>query len=179
MVMHSHSNKLGAIHMDLQMAVEQVKAQKEMILGLVDVNKHLETEQDHLWESLQEDFSQIAWLYAQVVTPREVLEDSSDDSNDSNDDKNGPDEGQDEGSTPESEGSSDSYQQPSITGSGAQFMEYIGGSNRLVLIVDGLDGKVLMEVAQLIESRVVPTFKEHIFNRQLLPLFVWCKHCGV
>ena len=40
-VMHSHSNELGVIHLDLRMVVEQVEVQKEMILGLEDVNKHL------------------------------------------------------------------------------------------------------------------------------------------
>ena len=45
-VMHSHSNELGAIRLDLRMAIEQVEVQKEMILGLEDVNKHLEEEQD-------------------------------------------------------------------------------------------------------------------------------------
>ena len=34
--MHSHSNELGAIHLDLHTVVEQVKVQKEMILGLED-----------------------------------------------------------------------------------------------------------------------------------------------
>ena len=38
-VMHSHSNELGVICLDLHMAVEQVKVQKEMILRLEDVNK--------------------------------------------------------------------------------------------------------------------------------------------
>ena len=61
------------------MAVEQVEAQKEMILRLEDVNKHLETEQDHLHEGLQEVMAQIGWLRTRVVIPREVLDDSSDD----------------------------------------------------------------------------------------------------
>ena len=78
--MHSHSNKLGAIRLDLQMVIEQVEVQKEMILGLEDVNKHLEDEQDRLCEGLQEAMSQIGWLCARVVIPREVLDDSSDDS---------------------------------------------------------------------------------------------------
>ena len=51
-----------------------------MILGLEDVNKHLEDEQDHLREGLQEAMAQIGWLCARVVIPREVLDDSSDDS---------------------------------------------------------------------------------------------------
>ena len=62
------------------MAVEQVEVQKEMILGLEDVNKHLEEEQDHLCEGLQEAMAQIGWLCARVVIPQEVLDDSSDDS---------------------------------------------------------------------------------------------------
>ena len=78
--MHSHSNELGAIRLDLQMAVEQVEVQKEMILGLEDVNKHLEEEQDHLHEGLQEAMAQIGWLCARVVIPWEVLDDSSNDS---------------------------------------------------------------------------------------------------
>ena len=78
--MHSHSNKLGAIRLDLQMAVEQVEAQKEMILRLEDVNKHLENEQDRLHKGLQEAMAQIGWLCARVVIPREVLDDSLDDS---------------------------------------------------------------------------------------------------
>ena len=52
MVMHSHSNELGVIHLDLCMVVEQVEAQKEMILRLEDVDKHLEEEQDHLCDGL-------------------------------------------------------------------------------------------------------------------------------
>ena len=51
------------------MAIEQVKAQKEMILGLEDVNKHLEEEQDRLCEGLLEVMSQIGWLRARVVIP--------------------------------------------------------------------------------------------------------------
>ena len=62
------------------MAIEQVEAQKEMILGLEDVNKHLENEQDHLCEGLQEAMAQIGWLRTRVVIPREVLDDLSDDS---------------------------------------------------------------------------------------------------
>ena len=80
MVMHSHSNELGAIRLDLWMAIEQVEVQKEMILGLEDVNKHLEGEQDHLREDLQEAMAQIGWLHTRVVIPREVLDDLSDDS---------------------------------------------------------------------------------------------------
>ena len=80
--------------------------------------------------------------------------------------------------------SSNSYQQPPISGSGALYMEYVGGLNQLVLIVDemspnGLDGEVLTKVAELIESGVAPVFEECIFDRQLLPLFVWCECCGV
>ena len=62
------------------MAIEQVEAQKEMILRLEDVNKHLESEQDRLHEGLQEAMAQIGWLRARVVVPQEVLDDSSDDS---------------------------------------------------------------------------------------------------
>ena len=51
-----------------------------MILGLEDVNKHLENEQDRLHEGLQEVMAQIGWLRARVVIPREVLDDSLDDS---------------------------------------------------------------------------------------------------
>ena len=80
MVMHLHSNELGVIHLDLRMAVEQVEAQKEMILRLEDVNKHLEEEQDCLHKGLQEVMAQIGWLRARVVILREVLEDSLDDS---------------------------------------------------------------------------------------------------
>ena len=106
---------------------------------------------------------------------------------DDNDDKDGPDQGQnrmDEGSPPDSGDSSDSYQQPLISGSGALYMEYVGGSNRLVLIIDetspdGLDGEVLTEVAELIESGVAPAFEECIFDRQLPPPFVRCEHCGI
>ena len=79
-VMHSHSNELGAIRLDLRMAVGQVEAQKEMILRLEDVNKHLEEEQDRLREGLQEVMAQIGWLCTRVVIPREVLDDLSDDS---------------------------------------------------------------------------------------------------
>ena len=70
--MYSHSNELGVIRLDLRMAVEQVEAQKEMILRLEDVNKHLENEQDHLRKGLQEAMAQIGWLRVRVVTPREV-----------------------------------------------------------------------------------------------------------
>ena len=57
----------------------------------------------------------------------------------------------DEGS-PLEPGDSDSYQQPPIIGSGWLYMEYIGGSNQLVLIVDetlpnGLDSEVLSNAA--------------------------------
>ena len=69
MVMHSHSNELGAICLDLHMAIEQVEAQKEMILGLEDVNKHLENEQDRLCEGLREAMAQIGWLCMRVVVP--------------------------------------------------------------------------------------------------------------
>ena len=62
------------------MAIEQVEVQKEMILGLEDVNKHLENEQDRLHEGLQEAMAQIGWLRARVVILQEVLDDSSDDS---------------------------------------------------------------------------------------------------
>ena len=79
-VMHSHSNELGAICLDLRMVIEQVEVQKEMILGLEDVNKHLENEQDHLCKGLQEAMAQIGWLCARVVIPQEVLDDLSDDS---------------------------------------------------------------------------------------------------
>ena len=51
-----------------------------MILGLEDVNKHLENDQDCLHEGLQEAMAQIGWLRVRVVIPREVLDDSSDDS---------------------------------------------------------------------------------------------------
>ena len=90
----------------------------------------------------------------------------------------------DEGSPPESEDSSDSHQQLLISGSGVLYMEYVGGLNRLVPIVDetspdGLDGEVLTKVAELIESGVAPVFEEHIFNRRLPPPFVWCECCGV
>ena len=90
----------------------------------------------------------------------------------------------DEGSPPNSGDSSDSYQQPPISGSGALYMEYMGGSNQLVPIMDetspdGLDREVLTEVAELIESGVVPAFEEHIFDRRLLPPFVRCECCGV
>ena len=83
----------------------------------------------------------------------------------------------DEGSPPDSGDLSDSYQQPPISGSGALYMEYMGGSNQLVLIMDetspdGLDGEVLTEVAELIESGVAPAFEEHIFDRRLPPPFV-------
>ena len=131
--------------------------------------------------------AQIGRLCTRVVIPPEVLEDLSDDSDDDDNGKDGPDQGQDrmdEGSPPKSEDSSDSYQQPLISGSGALYMEYMGGLNRLVLIVDkmspdGLDREVSTEVAQLIEGGVAPVFKECIFNRQLPPLFVWCECCGV
>ena len=64
------------------------------------------------------------------------------------------------------------------------YMEYVGGSNWLVPIVDetspdGLDGEVLTEVAEPIEGRVAPAFEERIFDRQLPPPFVRCKRCGV
>ena len=90
----------------------------------------------------------------------------------------------DEGSPPESGDSSDSYQQPPISGSGGLYMEYMGGLNQLVPIVDetspdGLDGKVLTDVAELIENRVAPAFEEHIFDRRLPPPFVRCECCGV
>ena len=90
----------------------------------------------------------------------------------------------DEGSPPDSGDPSDSYQQPPISGSGVLYMEYVGGSNQLVPILDdmspdGLDGEVLTEVAELIENGVAPVFEECIFDRQLPPPFVWCKHCGV
>ena len=183
----SHSNELGVIHLDLRMAIEQVEAQKEMILRLEDVNKHLETEQDRLHKGLQEAMAQISWLCMRVVILQEVLDDLSDDNNSDNDNKDSPDQGQDwmdEGSPPKSEDLSDSYQQLPISGSGVLYMEYVGGLNRLVLIVDetspdGLDGEVLMEVAELIEGGVVPAFGECIFDRWLPPLFVWCKHCSV
>ena len=63
-------------------------------------------------------------------------------------------------------------------------MEYVGGLNRLVLIVDGtspdgLDREVLTKVAELIESGVAPAFEERILDKWLPPPFVWCKHCGV
>ena len=130
--------------------------------------------------------AQIGWLCARVVILPEVLEDSSDNSDD-DDDEDGLDQGQDwmdEGSPPESEDSSDSYQQPPISGSKALYMEYMGGSNQLVPIVDetspdGLDGEVLTEVAQLIEDGVVSAFEECIFDRWLPPPFVWCEHCGI
>ena len=61
------------------MAIEQVEAQKEMILSLEDVNKHLEEEQDCLCKGLQEVMAQIGWLCARVVIPREVLDNSLDD----------------------------------------------------------------------------------------------------
>ena len=56
-------------------------------------------------------------------------------------------------------------------------MEYVGGSNQLVPILDdsspdGLDGEVLTEVAELIENGVAPAFEERIFDRQLPPPFV-------
>ena len=65
-----------------------------------------------------------------------------------------------------------------------QYLEYVGGSNQLVLIVDGLqldslDGEVLAEVAEFIESGVAPAFEEFIFDRWLPPPFVRCEHCGV
>ena len=72
-MIYLHSNELGAVCLDLQMAMEQIKAQKEMILGLEDVNKHLEDEQDCLHEGVQEAMAQIGRLHTQVVTPREVL----------------------------------------------------------------------------------------------------------
>ena len=62
------------------MAIEQVEVQKEMILRLEDVNKHLEGEQDRLCEGLQEAMAQIGWLRVRVVIPREALDDSLDDS---------------------------------------------------------------------------------------------------
>ena len=159
--------------------MEQVEAQKEMILGLEDHNKHLEEEQDRLREGLQEAMSQIGWLRARVVVPREVIDltDSSDE-----DDEDGPDEGQDrmdEGSPPESGDSSDSYQQPPISGSGGLYMRYMGGSNRLVPIEDALDGEAMTEVAQLIESGVAPSYEERIFDARLPPPFVRCVNCGV
>ena len=124
--------------------------------------------------------AQIGWPHGIVVIPQEVLEDSSDDDDSNNDDKDGPDQGQDqmdEGSPPKSGDLSDSYQQPLISGSGALYMEYVGGLNWLVLIVDktspdDLDGEVLTEVAQLIEDGVAPAFEERIFNRWLPPPFV-------
>ena len=131
-VMHSHSNELGAICLDLRMAIEQVKAQKEMILRLEDVKKHLEEEKDCLRDGLWEAMAQIGWLHARVVIPWEVLDDSSDDDDSDDDNKDSPDQGQDlmdEGSPPELEDSSDSYQQLLISGSGALYMEYMGGSN--------------------------------------------------
>ena len=90
----------------------------------------------------------------------------------------------DEGSPPESGDSSDSYQQPPISGSGALYMEYVGGLNRLVPILDdtspdGLDGEVLTEVAKLIENGIAPVFEEHIFDRRLPTPFVRCERCGV
>ena len=51
------------------MAIERVEAQKEMILRLEDVNKHLEDEQDCLHEGLQEAMAQIGWLCVRVVIP--------------------------------------------------------------------------------------------------------------
>ena len=90
----------------------------------------------------------------------------------------------DEGSPPNSGDLSDSYQQPPISGSGGLYMEYVGGSNQLVPIVDetspdGLDGEILTEVAELIECGIAPAFEEHIFDRRLLPPFVQCERCGV
>ena len=107
------------------MVIEQVEVQKEMILGLEDVNKHLEEEQERLCDGLQEAMAQIGWLRVRVVILQEVLDDSSDDSND-DDDEDGPDQGQDqmdEGSPPKSGDSSDSYQQPPNSGSGALYMD--------------------------------------------------------
>ena len=169
------------------MVVEQVEAQKEMILGLEDVNEHLEEEQDRLHDGLQEVMAQIGWLHMRVVIPREVLEDSSEDDDSDDDDEDSLDQGQDqmdEGSPPELGDSSDSYQQLPISGSGVLYMEYMGGSNRLVPIVDetspdGLGREVLTKVAELIESGVVPAFEECIFDRQLPPPFVRCERCGV
>ena len=91
----------------------------------------------------------------------------------------------DEGSPPKSDDSSDSYQQPPISGSVVLYMEHVGGSNRLVPILDdtspdGLDGEVLTKVAELIENGVAPAFEEHIFDRRLPPPpFVQCERCGV
>ena len=124
----SHSNEFGVLRLDQWLLLEQVEAQKEMILGLEDHNKHLEEEQDRLREGLQEAMSQIGWLHARVVVPREVIDLT--DSSDEDDDEDGPDEGQDhmdEGSPPESGDSSDSYQQPPISGSGGLYMRYMGG----------------------------------------------------
>ena len=105
------------------MAVEQLEAQKEVILGLEDVNKHLENIQDMLCTELQEAQWQIAYLMAWVVVPPpEALTDSSDSNNDDDED-DGLDQGQDwmdEGSAPELD-SIDLDQQLPITGSGAQF----------------------------------------------------------
>ena len=83
----------------------------------------------------------------------------------------------DEGSPPESGDLSDSYLQPPISGTGGLYMEYVGGSNQLVLIVDEtsldrLDSEVLSNVVWLVEGGISPVFKEHIFDRRLPPLFV-------
>ena len=108
------------------------------------------------------------------MIPREVLDDSSSSSDDDNN-EDSSDKGQDqmdEGSPLESGDSFDSDQQLLISGSGGLYMEYVGGSNQLVPIVDEtsldmLDRKVLSIVAWLVESRVLP------------PPFVQCECCGV
>ena len=103
--------------------MEQIEAQKEMMLGLEDVNKYLENEQDCLYKGLQEAMAQIGWLGAQVVIPREmipreVLDDLLDDDSSDDNDEDGPGRGQDwmdEGSALEPD-SSDSDQQLPISG---------------------------------------------------------------
>ena len=60
--MTSHSNEFGVLRLDQWLLLEQVEAQKEMILRFEDHNKHLEEEQDCLREGLQEAMSQIGWL---------------------------------------------------------------------------------------------------------------------
>ena len=125
----------------------------------------------------------VMWVSVLIVNGQQLTHTLQDD----NDGDEGPDQGQDqmdEGSPPDSGDSSDSYQQPLISGCGALYMEYVGGLNQLVLIVDemspdGLDGEVLTEVAELIESGVAPVFEECIFDRRLPPPFVRCERCGV
>ena len=51
-VMHSHSNELCMILLDLQMVMEQIEVQKEMILGMEESLKDQERETNGLHNGL-------------------------------------------------------------------------------------------------------------------------------